>query len=138
MYSQVTVLYNHVCFYLTGRKHCRINRALTHPFGWRTADRFSRLSRALLGVRMQLGEGGVEAGDLGEEGTCAALEEVRVGAGSLGLSAKLHYVVLVVVHPVDNQKLSGLTGWVGPGQEAGGESWSTVKERGLVEKIYHI
>lgn len=73
----------------------------------------------------------MEVGDLGVEGTCAALEEVQVGESSLGLRAKLHYVVLVVAHPEENQRLSGLMGWVGPGPEVGGESWSTVKERGL-------
>lgn len=75
----------------------------THLCGWRTAGRFSRLSRVYphlchlrcvpLGVRVQLGE--VEAGDLGEEGPCAALEEVQAGVHSPGLRAKLRYVVLV-------------------------------------------
>ncbi len=82
-------------------------------------------------MRVQPGEGEVEVGDLGEEGPSVAPEEARVGAGSLGLRAKLHCVVLVVVHPEENQRLSGRMGWMVLGQEVGGQSWSTVKKRGL-------
>lgn len=80
---------------------------------------------------MQLGEGEVEVEDLGEEGPSKVLEEVKVGVGSLGLHAKLHYVVLVVVHQDENQRLSVLMGCVGPEQEVEAQSWWTVKERGL-------
>lgn len=73
----------------------------------------------------------MEVGDLEEEGTCVALEVVQVAEGNLGLRAKLHYVVLVVAHPEESQTLSVLMGWVGPELEVGGESWWTVKERGL-------
>lgn len=113
----------------------------THLCGWRTAGHFSRLSqvssqlcrlhRVLPGVRVQPGEGEVEVGDLGGEEPCVAPEEAQVGAGSLDPHAKLHYVVLVVVHPEENQRLSVQMGWVGLGQEVGGQSWSTVKQRGL-------
>lgn len=75
----------------------------------------------------QLGEGAVEAGDLGEEGSCMPLEAVRVAVGSRGLRANPHYVALVAVYPDENQKLSGLVGWVGLGQEVGVRSWLTVK-----------
>lgn len=80
---------------------------------------------------MQPGEGAVEVGDPGEEGRCAALEEVQAAVGSLGLRANPHCAALVAVHPDENQRLSGWMGWVGLGQEVGGWCWSTVKERGL-------
>lgn len=73
----------------------------------------------------------MEAGDLGEEGSCMPLEVVRVAVGSRGLRANPHYVALVAVYPDENQELSGLVGWVVLGQEVGVRSWSTVKERGL-------
>lgn len=82
-------------------------------------------------MRVQLGEGEVEVGDLVEEGPCVALEEVQVGVGSLGLHAKLHYVLLVVAHHVETQRLSGLMGWEGLEQEVKGRSWFTLKEREL-------
>lgn len=78
---------------------------------------------------MQLGEGEVAVGDLGEEGPCEAPEEVQEAAGSPGLRAKLHYVVLAAMHPEENQRLSGLMGWADQGYGAGVQSW--LKERGL-------
>lgn len=66
--------------------------------------------------------GEVEVADLGA---------AQVGAGSLGLHSKLHYVVLVAE---EIQRLSVLMGWAGPGQEMGGHSWSAEKERGLYRK----
>lgn len=80
---------------------------------------------------MQLGEGAAEEGDLGEEGSCMALEEVQVAVGSLGPRANPHYAALVAVHPDENQRLSGWTGWADLGQGAGGWCWSTMKKRGL-------
>lgn len=78
---------------------------------------------------MQLGEGEVAVGDLGEEGPCAALEEVQEAVGSRGLRAKLHYVLLAAMHPEENQRQSGLMGWADQGYEVGVQSW--LKERGL-------
>lgn len=113
----------------------------TYPCGWRTANHFLHPSEVypqlcylhctLLGVWVQPGVEEVEVEDLGEEGPCKVLEEVKVGVGSLGLHAKLHYVVLVVVHPEENQRLSVLMGCVGPKKEVESQSWLTVKERGL-------
>lgn len=79
---------------------------------------------------MQLGEGEVEAGDLGEEEPYEDPEQVQVGVGNLGLHAKLHYEALVVVHPEENQRLSVPMGWLGPGREEGdGQSWLTMKKK---------
>lgn len=82
-------------------------------------------------MRVQLGVGEVEAGALGEGEVCEVLEEVEVGAGNLGLHAKLHYKVLVVVHPLENQRRSALMEWVGLGQEGEGPCWLTGNKRGL-------
>lgn len=78
---------------------------------------------------VHMGEGGVEAEDLGEEEPCEVLVEVQVGEGNLGLHAKLHYVVLQVVCPEENQRLSVVMGWVGLGWKVRGQSWVKVKRR---------
>lgn len=64
-----------------------------------------------------MGEGEEEVGDLGVEGLCDSLEEVLVGVGSPGLRAQRHYVAPEDVHPMENQRLSGLMGLEGRGQE---------------------
>ena len=80
---------------------------------------------------VQLGEGEVEAGDLGEEEPCKAPQEAQVGVHNQGLHAKLHYEALVVVRPEENQRLSVLRGWLDPGQEEEGQGCWTMKKRGL-------
>ena len=80
-------------------------------------------------MRVQHGEEEAEAADVGVEGPCEAPEEAQVGEGSLGLHAKLHYVVLVVVYPVGNRRLFVQMGWAGLGQELEGKTWMTMKER---------
>lgn len=108
----------------------------TYPCGWRTANRFSRLSRVssrlccrggtLLGVWLQVAEEGVEVADQGEEAPCKVPIEAKVGEGGLGRRAQLHYAV-------ENQRPSALMGCVGPKLEAGTQSWLTVAERGLCQ-----
>lgn len=125
------VLAAHICAHLTSWKQCQLRLStLTHPCEWQTAGHFLRLSQVWshvcslhcvpLGVRVQMAEGEEEVGDLGVEGPCDSLEEVLVGVGSPGPRAQRHYVALEDVHPVENQRLSGLMGLEGRGQEVVG------------------
>lgn len=57
-----------------------------------------------------------------------ALEEEPVAAGNPDLRVPSHYVASVAE---GKRRPSGPMGWEGRGREAGGRSWSTVKERGL-------
>lgn len=71
-------------------------------------------------MAVQLEEGEGEVGDLGEEGHCKPLEEVLVGGDSLGLHAPRHCVALEDAHTVEKQRLFGLMGLEGRGQEVVG------------------